>query len=883
MNIFRRVRAFLRKSTLDGEMSDEMQAHIDLQTEQNIAAGMPPKEALYAAQREFGGIAQMQERCRDERLRGLILLDQFVQDLRYAARSLRRSPGFTTVVVLTLALGIGANTTIFSVVHAVLLQPLPFAAPDELVSVRETRPEAGSTGRRVDVPVSPATFFDYRRGISSFAQIAALSGNDFILTGAGEPEQLVGARVTANFFSSLGVVPQLGRDFRPEEEQPGAESVVLLTDAMWRGRFGGDDSVIGRAITLDGRPYTIIGVLPPSLESTALGFAQVPPQIWVPLMLVEAGAARAAPSLSVHARLKPGATQAAAQAEVDAIMRRLAQDFPETNATRGGLVRPLAEMAVRDVRATLWLVFSAVALVQLIACANIANLLLARASRRSAESALRAALGASRSRLIRQFLTESLLLAVAGCAVGLVVAMLGAGAFIAVLPNSLPGIERIAIDGPVLAFTVGVGLLTGLIFGLAPAWQGAKADLQTTLQTAGRSGQGGASSRWLRASLVVAQVALSLVLLAGAALVVRSFIALSGVDPGFDSRHVLTLRINLPGDAYRPSTKRVVFFEQLLAQVEVLPGIEAAATVYPLPFSPAILNRPFTVPGQPVDPQNPLAAQFNVISPNYFAALGIRLTQGRAFAVRDREGAPLVAIINEALARRIWPGENPIGKRISTGMGRPSEHEIVGVFADIRQRQLDSDPRLQICVPSAQEPMRSAYLAVRTTGAAAPVAAIRQRMAALDPNLAISDVAPLNERVAESIAQRRFATGLLGAFAGIALLLAVLGVYGVMSYLVAQRTREFGIRLALGAQWRDLLRLVLGHGMGLVGIGIVLGLGGVFACSRVVEAHLYKTNAQDPLTFATVAGLLTLSAAIACWLPARRAAKVDPMVALRAE
>jgi len=372
-------------------------------------------------------------------------------------------------------------------------------------------------------------------------------------------------------------------------------------------------------------------------------------------------------------------------------------------------------------------------------------------------------------------------------------------------------------------------------------------------------------------------------LLAGAALVVRSFIALSGVDPGFDPRHVITLRINLAGDVYRPAAKRAAFFEQLLPQIQALPAIEAAATVYPLPFSPAILNRPFSLPGQPVDPKNPLAAQFNIVSPDYFRALGIRLTQGRAFTERDREGAPLVAIVNESIARRIWPGENPIGKRISTGMGPPSAREVVGVFADIRQRQLDGEPRLQICVPSAQEPWRSAYLAVRTAGAAVPLAAIRQRVAALDPNLPITDVVPLSERVTDSIAQRRFATGLLGAFAGIALLLAVLGLYGVMSYLVAQRTREFGIRLALGAQWRDLLRLVLGQGMRLVAFGLVLGLGGALALSRVVEAQLYQVSPQDPLTFAAVALLLAIAAALACWLPARRATKVDPITALRAE
>jgi predicted permease len=883
MKLLRKFAALFRKEKLDADMAAELRAHLELQAAENEKRGMSPDEARLAARRAFGGVEQIKERCRDERTRGFVWLEQALQDLRYAARSLRRSPGFTTVVVLTLALGIGANTTIFSVVHAVLLQPLPFTEPDRLVSLRETRPEAGSTGRRTDVPVSPATFFDYRRDVGSFAQVAALSGSDLVHIGQGEPEQLSGAFVTANFFSTLGVVPQLGRDFRTEEGQPGAEGVALLSDGMWRRRFGGDEAVIGRVITLDGRPFTIIGVLPPTLDGTALGLTRLPPQIWVPLALGEAGAERGVPALGMHARLKPGATLAAAQAEVDAVMKRLAIEFPATNATRGGLVQPLAERAIGDVRATLWLVFAAVVLVQLIACANIANLLLARASRRGAESAMRAALGATRSRLIRQFLTESLLLAVSGCVIGLLAAILGASAFVAALPDNLPGIERVAINGPVLAFTVGVALLTGLFFGLAPAWQGAKADLQATLQTAGRSGQGGGAGHRLRAGLVVAQVALSLMLLAGAGLVVRSFIALSGVDPGFDPRHVLTLRINLAGDTYRPAAKRTAFFEQLLPQVQALPGVEAAATVYPLPFSPSILNRPFTLPGQPVDPKNPLAAQFNIVSSDYFRALSIRLTQGRAFNERDREGAPLVAIVNESTARRIWPGENPIGKRISTGMGAPTEREVVGVFADIRQRQLDGDQRLQICVPSAQEPWRSAYLAVRTSGTAAPLAAIRQRVAALDPNLPITDVVAFRERVTDSIAQRRFATGLLGAFAGIALLLAVLGIYGVMSYLVTQRTREFGIRMALGAKAGDLLQMVVRQGMRLVLIGLALGVIGSLALSRVLTGFLFGVRATDPMTFVVVSVLLAIVGGLACWLPARRAAKVDPMMALRSE
>jgi putative ABC transport system permease protein len=538
------------------------------------------------------------------------------------------------------------------------------------------------------------------------------------------------------------------------------------------------------------------------------------------------------------------------------------------------------------VRSNLWILFAAVALVLLIACANVGNLLLARAAQRGGETAMRAALGASRSRLVRQFLTESLLLAVAGCVLGLGALTVGIDAFAAFLPSSLPRAEHIAIDGRVLGFTVVVSLLTGLAFGLLPAWQGARIDLQAAIKTGGRSGQDGRAGARVRSALIVAQVAVSLVLLVGAGLLLKSFAALSGVDPGFNPHNVLTLRVSLSGEKYRGGALQSAFFDRLAQQVQALPGVESAALVFPLPFSGPIQNQPFAIPGRPANLGDELSTQFNIVSPDYFRALGIRVTRGRVFTERDQEGAPPVAVINETLARRIWPDENPIGKRLTVGRGRSAtiEREVVGVFADIKQRELDSDPLLQICVPYAQVQMRTLYLAVRgRIDASSLLAPVREQIKALDPDLPLTDLALWNERLAGSIAPRRVTTWLLASFAAIALLLAVVGLYGVMSYLVAQRTREFGIRMALGAKMADILRLVVGHGMKLVLLGLAGGVLVSLGLTRMLGGLLFGVQPTDPITFAVVSLLLAAVGTLACWLPARRAAKVDPMVALRCE
>jgi putative ABC transport system permease protein len=881
MKPLQKIRAFFRREKLDHEMADEIRAHIELRTQRNLEAGMSPEEARYAAMRAFGGVEQIKERCRDERRRGWIWLEQFSQDLRHAIRSLRRNPGFATAIVLTLALGIGGNATIFSVVNAVVLEPLPYAQIDRVVNLRETRPVAGGAGKRVPVPVSPATYFDWRNEVRSLEQIAAVAPNEFTLTGRDEPEQLAGAEVTANLFPLLGVVPILGRNFLPEENRPGADA-VLLSHAFWQRKYAAATTAIGQAITLDGRRYTIVGVLPAWFDgAAAAGIARgVRAEIWSPLALVEAGAPRSVPAFDVHARLKPGATIANVRAEVDAVMQRLAKEFPQTNAARGAQVEPIVDRVLGDTRSSLWVVFAAVGVVLLIACANVANLLLARATLRGPETAVRAALGASRSRLMRQFLTESLLLALAGCALGLTATLVSIDAFVSLLPSNLPRAENIAVDARVLLFTVGVSLFTGVAFGLLPAWHGAKTDLQSTIKTGGRSG---VRTR-ARSTLVVAQVSLSLVLLVAAGLLLQSFAAVNRVELGFDPRNVLTLRVNLSGEKYRGSAPRISFFQNLLRETETLPGVESAAMVFPLPFSRPIVNRPFAVPGRPVDPSLELSTQYDIVSPEFFRALGIRITQGRGFTERDRADSPLVITVSETLARRIWPDENPIGKRISVGLGRLAEREVVGVFADFKQRELESEPRIQVCVPFAQEPMRSMYLAVRGRVAATVLLPLlRERIAALDRDLPYTDLAMWHERVADSIAVRRITTWLLAAFSGTALLLAVLGLYGVMSYSVAQRTREFGVRVALGAKVRDLLQLVVSQGMKLVVVGLVVGVVGSLALTRVLSGFLFGVQPTDPGTFAVVSALLVLVGALACWLPARRATKVDPVVALRAE
>lgn len=805
------------------------------------------------------------------------------QDLRYAARSLRKDLAFTITVVLTLALGIGANATIFSVVDALLLEPLPYADAGRLVAVKETRPLAGgTTGQRVDVPVAVAHFFDWRKQAPSLEQVAAVTTADQTYLGGTEPEQIATAAVSANFFPMIGVAPMLGRTFEPEEERPDGGSVVLLSHGFWQRTFGGAPSVLGQTLTLEGRPFTVIGVMPPSFDGAgSSGLTRnARTQIWMPLTLVEAGAARAMNFLDVFGRLKPGATLATAQAEVDAIMQRLANELPETNAGRGGRVLSLNEALVGNVESTLWLLLGAVVLVLLIACSNVANLLFARATRRSAETAMRAALGASRRRLVQQFFTESLLLSSLGCAVGLALAWASLQAISSVLPANVPRMDTVAIDGRVLAFTVFVSLLTGITFGLAPALQGAKADLNATLKSASRTQTDGAGSAGTRNALVVTQVALSLVLLVGAALL-KSFIALRGVDPGFDPRNVLSWRINLSGTNYNDEQKRSAFYERLLAEVKTVPGVASAAAVYPVPFSGPISNQPFRAPGRPTDPAEQLSAQLNIVSPEYFRTLRIRLTQGRVFTERDRVGAPGVAIVNETLAQRMWPGESPLGKRL--GLGR-EESEVVGVFADIKQRQLDTEPRMQICVPALQRAPRTMFLAARASiDAASLMPAIRQRIAAIDAALPVSDVALVDARVAGSIRQQRFAMLLLASLAGTALALAVVGLYGVLSYLVVQRTREFGIRVAFGAEMGDVLKLVVGQGMKLVLAGLVLGAAGALALSRVISGMLFGVRATDPGTLVAVCGLLAAVGAVACYLPARRAARVDPVVALRGE
>jgi putative ABC transport system permease protein len=581
----------------------------------------------------------------------------------------------------------------------------------------------------------------------------------------------------------------------------------------------------------------------------------------------------------VFARLKPDTTIANAQTEVDAVMQRLAKEFPQTNAARGARVESLIDLVLGEARSSLWVVFAAVGVVLLIACANVANLLLARATLRGPETAMRAVLGASRSRLVRQFLTESALLALAGCALGIAATAAGLDAFVALLPSDLPRTEHIAVDGRVLLFTILVSLLTGIGFGLLPAWHGAKTDLQATIKTAGR---GGGRTR-VRGALVVAQVALSLMLLVGAGLLLQSFAAVNRVPLGFDARNVLTLRLNLSGDKYRSAAQQTAFFEKLVQETQSLPGVEAATTVMPLPFSRAILNRPFSVPGRSVDLSLELSTQYDIVTPEYFRALGIRVTQGRTFTERDGADAPRVIVVNETLARRIWPDENPIGKRISVGLGRPVEREVIGVVADFKQRELESEPRLTACVPLAQEPMGATYLAVRgRVPATTLLPLVRERIAALDRELPLIDVALWRDLVTSSIASRRVTTWLLAAFAGTALLLALVGLYGVMSYSVAQRTREFGVRVALGAKVRDLLQLVVGQGMKLVIVGLVVGVLGSLALTRMLSGFLFGVQ-PDPVTFAAVAALLAVVGALACWLPARRATTVDPVVALRAE
>jgi predicted permease len=809
------------------------------------------------------------------------LVRTLLQDWRYGWRMLARNPGFSAVAVLTLALGIGANTAIFSVVNAILVRPLPYRNPEQLVWVWEKSPQGRQAG------VAPATFLDWREQSRLFEQLAAYDFEGFSLTGVAEPESVVGAWASANFFLLLGVEAALGRTFSPSEDRPGGERVVVLSHSLWQRRFGADPEIIGRRLTLNGESFTVVGVLP-----RQFWFMLGTVELWVPLVLNTPQLHdRAARSFDVIARPKPGVTLEQAQAEMETIARRIAQAYPQTNDGWGVTINSVEENFLRFFRPALFLLLGAVSLVLLIACANVANLLLARAVARQKEIAIRAALGASRLRLIRQLLTESVMLSGLGGAAGLLLAHWSLRLVIAFMPGELDrrtpgGLEMIGFDARVLGFTLGVSLLTGLIFGLAPAFQSSRPDLNETLKEGGGTSSGGFRPQRLRHLLVIAEIALALVLLIGAGLMLKSFARMQQADLGFQPERLL--RMGLPLNRFRPDQQpqKAAFLDEVLRRIAALPGAQAAAVANDLIPPPWATGSPFTIEGRPAaSPSEAPLAVNRAVSPGYFRALEIPLRAGRDFTERDTAEAPGLVIISQNLAERFWPGEDPLGKRLRLG-GPQADGPwltIAGVAGDVRH-PLSPAPKPVIYRPLLQTSPAWVQVFARTApDPASLIAAARKEIWAASSDQPISGVGTMEQMLAEYVAEPRFIMTLLSLFAGLALALAAVGIYGVMSYAVSQRTRELGIRLALGAQAGDIFRLVVGQGLALALIGVGIGLAAAFALTRLLTGFLVDVRATDPATFAVIALLLTVVAGLACYLPARRATKVDPMTALRSE
>ena len=805
-------------------------------------------------------------------------MHSFWQDLRYGARMLLKNPGFTLIAIVTLGLGIGANTAIFSVINGVLLSALPYPQPEQLAMV-------WCDNRRQGIPddiTSYPNFVDWRDRNKTFQGMAGVTDDTYNLTGAGEPEEIRGATVSINFFQLIGVNPMLGRVFTAEEEQPGRNRVVVLSHSLWRRRFGGDPGVLNKTISLSDEPYIIVGIMPPGFqfpENT---------EIWGPLAPDEGmRGARFGFFLPVVGRLKPGVTRAQAQADLDVVANQIEKQFPDM-AGYGVNVVPVLENTVGPIRRALMILFVAVLFVLLIACANVANLLLARATVRQREVAVRSALGTGRWRIVRQLLTESMLLSVLGGALGVLLAWWGLRLLVNLSPANIPRLETIRLDGRVLWFALALSLVTGLIFGLAPALQTSHLKLSEALKEGSRTGAGGGRAQRIRGVFIVAEVALTLALLVGAGLLVRSFWRLQQVNPGFKTDHLLTLRVTLWGSKYRQGgAQRVSFYERLQERLAALPGVVSASATSDIMLRKLANSASFTIENRPRDPgELALELPIDRVQPNYFQTMGIQLLQGRAFTAQDSSESTRVSIVNETFVKRYFPNEDPIGKRFTFGGGGPNARwiTIVGVVRDTKRQGIDQPVRIESWMPLAQMPSGSMDVVLRTTGA--PLALsneVREAVWSLDRDLPIPSIRTMEQILSERVAQRRLNMLLLGLFAMVALILAAVGIYGVINYAVTQRTNEIGIRIALGAQSGDVIGLVLKQGMALALVGVAIGLIATFMLTRLMASLLFGVSATDPITFAAIAGLLIGVALLACWIPARRATKVDPMVALRYE
>jgi len=811
-------------------------------------------------------------------------MDTLIKDIRYGVRGLVKHPGFTAIVVITLALGIGASTAIFSVVDSVLLRRLPYKNAERIVAIQELNRE-GKRGQ-----VTSANFYDWRAQNTVFEHLAAIKTTTTNLALSDHAERINLAQTNANFFDVFGITPQYGRLFIPQDEQAGHAPVVVVSHALWQRRFGGDPSLVGKPITLDGTNYTVIGITPPDFQYPDKTEVWLPPLRLVPELYPgqDVTQTRRMGYLAAVALLKPGVSLKQAAGEMETITARLRQQYPDTNNTRFNRVVSLHEHLVGDTNKLLWLLLGAVTFVLLIGCANVANLLLASAAARQKEMAIRSALGASRWRVMRQLFTESTMLALAGGAVGLLIAFWGLTAITKLLPADFPRLHEIHIDLRVLGFTFAASVLTGILFGLAPALQISRPDVQEAIRETGRGLSGSLRKSRFRQALIVLEVALSVVLLAGAGLLFRSFLRLQSVNTGFISEHVLTATLTPSGPNYADQGGYTKFYKQVLEKLSAVPGVQAAGVINTLPLDSGPTTA-FRVEGRPVTtPDKWPMVNYRVVSPNYFHAMGVPVVQGRAYTDRDAANAPRVMIVNQKLAREIFGDENPVGKRITFGNTdenrQPVWFEIVGVVANVRSLELREEPAAELYFSAFQDFWPAMSLVVRSSVEPSSVSAsVRQIVNEVDKSVPVSDVKTMDHIVSESITQPRFNLFLLGLFSTVAMLLSAAGIYGVTAYTVTQRTHELGIRLALGAQVSDVLKMILGQGMAVIGVGLVLGLVSAFALMRLLRSLLFGVGENDPVTFVAISVVLLLVALLACYFPARRATKVDPLVALRTE
>jgi predicted permease len=880
-----RLRSLFRRSQTDQELDDELRDHLEQKTTQYIAKGMTPQGARRTALLEMGGSEQTKEKCRDAR--GVQFLESLIQDVRYGLRMLWKSPGFTTVAVLTLALGMGANTAIFSVVEGVSLAPLPYSQPARLVMVWENNP------RFPRVWVSYPNFRDWQRSARSFEQMAAFMEEGVDLTGPGAPEHLNAKRISSGFFRTLGRDLTLGRDFSPDEDGQGATPVVIISNRLWRNRFDGSPEALGKTVILNGVDYTIVGVTPLGFRLEGDADLYMPLGGFDPVMLTDRASHD---GIFCFARLGSGVTLSQAQAEMNTIQSGLDHLYPDANRDLGIYIEPLKQVIVGNVGGTLLLLLGAVGLVLLIACANVANLLLARSAARTREFAIRSALGAKRTRLVRQLLTESVLLSVAGAGLGLLIAMLGVRSVLAAVPESLPRSENIGVNAPVLLFTLGVSIAVGILFGLAPAFKSSKADLQVSLKEGGR----GSTNYHHRAqgALVIVQIGLTLVLLVGAGLLVRTIRRLWDVNPGFDTQHVITFKVGVSPSLTKTVASTRIAYQQLIERIRQIPGVQAAAFSDSVPLSGQGGTMPFWINSQKPDSlQAAPRVVMSLTGPDYLRTMGIPLLRGRFLSSEDTIKSPCVIVIDSVLARTYFPSSDPVGQTMSAGFSTVGPCRIVGVVGHVNEWKLDEPstyPRNQAYFPLYQDPDQWVRLEfpyttwiVRTPlNVATVIPAIKKVVYEAGSDQPVYAVQTMQQIVSDSMSSQRFPMVLLGAFAGLALLLASVGIYGVISYSVTQRIHEIGIRVALGAQQLDVQRLVIGQGLRLALGGVAIGVAAALILTRLLSSFshlLYGVGTSDPVTFVTVSLVLTGAAILACYIPARRAMRVDPMVALHYE